>query len=234
MALTYTWDTVFNGVPAEGAHPADGNNAIRILKAAMDERLTREMYFGENDTTANHALHGRLREGAARAFIQDAAPTLSTDGNALDIYDEGRLWFESDDQNVLRIWDGSAWARVVRDWVRFCYQGPLVVADNVSPVILFPRVCTVNYVAAIVKTASTVKDIQLDLNNTSSGSIFTDETPAYMVIPAGQTTVAVLSSFHTANKEIPAGSGLTIDINQVGTVPGSDLTIVVEVLVGAA
>lgn len=49
----------------------------------------------EHETLATNSAGGVHKQGSARAFFQDAAPTTQIDGTAWDSGDTGSLWFDS-------------------------------------------------------------------------------------------------------------------------------------------
>ncbi len=102
------WNTTFESEPADTDPVAQGDNRIREDKLEVRNRAETELCFGTgftgSATNCVAADDGRLREGAAKVFVQDAAPTtIAIDDNTADnTLDEGRLWVDSNDNN--RLW----------------------------------------------------------------------------------------------------------------------------------
>jgi hypothetical protein len=101
-----TWNDAFNQQPAGSDDPAEGDDRIRELKVEIDGRLNQEHVFHDT-TTTSQSVH---RAGSARVYYQAAEPTLRPDGvTALGASDSGRLWVDSDDVTLKKIYNGTAW-----------------------------------------------------------------------------------------------------------------------------
>ena len=68
------WDASFEADPTSTDSVSLGDDALRQIKLEVSNRLETEMDFGEFDNVTTDT--GRLLEGAARAFVQSAAPTV--------------------------------------------------------------------------------------------------------------------------------------------------------------
>lgn len=112
MAFSVVWDSTFRGTPAGGADIREGDDRIRELKDALQERLEREHYL-DSASNANQGLH--LEGSAVSYYAGGSDPTNRPDGvTALgdNVYDKGRLYVESTaiaSANSLKTWDGTAW-----------------------------------------------------------------------------------------------------------------------------
>lgn len=121
------WDATFEANPANTDSLSEADDHMRQIKVETSNRLETELDFGEFDNVTTDT--GRLLEGAARAFVQDAAPTVDGtigatclaeadyDGNRG--CDEGRLWADSNDGYKLYVaqdsdadGDADAWQPV--------------------------------------------------------------------------------------------------------------------------
>lgn len=94
-------------LPIEGALAPTYNDIMRADKAALEAALNAYMYFETGGTQT-----GQPRQGAARPYFQDAAPTTRLDGNHFDSTDLGTPWIDSnatiDNQyNILTAADGA-------------------------------------------------------------------------------------------------------------------------------
>ena len=96
-----SWD---ENAPAASDPVGDGDNEIRILRAAVRNRLEIEHVM-----PAASGVGGEHLEGSARAYYASADPTDRPDGTAvLGADDEGRLYVDSDDDSM-KVYTGSAW-----------------------------------------------------------------------------------------------------------------------------
>lgn len=95
------WD---NTIPLDSANVADIPVEIRDLRTGTKLRADKE-----HVAYAASSAGGEHLNGSAKAYHQNAAPTLRPDGvTALDSTDKGRVWLKATDNSVW-IWDGSAW-----------------------------------------------------------------------------------------------------------------------------
>jgi hypothetical protein len=109
------WDTNFEQRPLGTDSPAQGDDRIRELKAAIRERLEKEHTMD----TAGGALvdHGWHKNGSTRVYVGTTAPENRPDGStALTAGDNGRLWIHSTTR-VVKVWDFSAGATTADRWV---------------------------------------------------------------------------------------------------------------------
>ena len=95
MGAYVVWDASYQTVPLDTEAVSAGARRIRDVKTQVQDRLKTELKFGTDGDT------GRLRAGAARVFLETAAPTVLSD-NAVDAglspsgaLDAGRLWVDT-------------------------------------------------------------------------------------------------------------------------------------------
>lgn len=98
------WDKT---LPIEGALAPTYNNIMRADKTALEAALNAYMYFLTGGTQT-----GQPRQGSARPYFQDTAPTTRLDGDHFDSTDLGTPWIDSnstiDNQyNILTAADGA-------------------------------------------------------------------------------------------------------------------------------
>jgi hypothetical protein len=229
-----SWTSTFEATPAGSSSPSDGDDRIRELKVAIEERMQNE-HTTHNDTYSNGTvakdwLH---KSGSASAYYQSAEPdkypdeTTSLDSNA-----KGRLWFNPD-KTELKVYDGSSWLDlIIQDLTRTFIQGTLFVGSNIGPLIIFPKVTNITKVSVRVKTAPVGSALRIDINkNGGDNSIF--GTPNYIEITDG-TYTATSTDIDGTNGSLAADDYLTIDIDQVGSdVSGKDLSISIVGTLGA-
>lgn len=107
MAISTTWDTSYEASPAGGDSPTSGDDEMRSTKLAIRERAELEHIWGTGEASAGHGWH---REGSAKAYFQDAAPTNRPDNaTSLTSDDAGRLWFDDNDSDRFYFYTGSTW-----------------------------------------------------------------------------------------------------------------------------
>jgi hypothetical protein len=237
--MAITWNATWAGEPAGTDNLSSGDDEIVELKTAVEERMANEhwTYVGDS-TSGNYLLDFTHRAGSAKAYFQDAAPTNRPNGStALDSDDAGRIWFDDDDADTPYFYDGTGWVGLSRTWIRFSIQGTLSTGEAVIPSIPFPRGGKIIGVYAHVDTAPTDAALRIDLekydlsDTTNDGSIF--DTPDYVEIAAAAKD-GNETSMDSNNQQMAAGDYLIVDIDQVGsTVAGADLSVTIEVLVGA-
>jgi microcystin-dependent protein len=112
QSVPYVWNSTWEDDPAEGDALGEGDDHFRNLKEEIRGRAETEHFWGVNTGAADD---GRHREGAARAFFQDAAPTTltrndyynGTTGAADNALDEGRLWADSNNGYTLQVTDAN-------------------------------------------------------------------------------------------------------------------------------
>ncbi len=101
--ISDTWDDPFETQLKDGTFISNGDNIIRSVRRAIEERVRREHGFGEDDEST-HGLHQSL---TTKIFTDE--PATRPDGTTLDSDDKGRLSVSS---STLKIWDGSSWQAV--------------------------------------------------------------------------------------------------------------------------
>lgn len=100
-----TWNSSYEADPAGSASPSEGDDEIRGLKLEFRSRLDQEHVI-LNTASTGQSTH---RSGSAVAYFQTTAPTLRPDGTtALGSSDSGRLWVDSDNGNLLKVYDNGS------------------------------------------------------------------------------------------------------------------------------
>lgn len=86
------WDGTGWNTSAPNDEALEGNTykELQDLRKGVGIRLDKE-----HETLASSSAGGVHKQGSARAFFQDAAPTTQVDGSAFDSGDLGSLWFDS-------------------------------------------------------------------------------------------------------------------------------------------
>lgn len=105
--MAIDWDALYELAPSDTTYVKDTDDAIRSLKTATRERVTKEHEFD----LASQARQGLHRAGSAVAFYQASAPTQRA-GVALAAADAGIFWVDSDTLQLYS-WNGSAWVEIV-------------------------------------------------------------------------------------------------------------------------
>jgi hypothetical protein len=100
--MAIDWDALYELAPSDTTYVKDTDDAIRSLKTATRERVTKEHEFD----LASQARQGLHRAGSAVAFYQASAPT-QRNGVDLSAADAGILFVDSDDKS-LKFWDGDS------------------------------------------------------------------------------------------------------------------------------
>jgi len=224
-----TWNSSFQQTPKPTDSPTQGDDTIRGLAVAIEERMKNEhtTYSGDSTLGVNTAdwLH---KAGSAVAFYQADEPTERLSGEYLV---QGMLWFNSTSGVLYVCTTGGAspaWTEVPAQIRHLTIQGPLVTGTNLIPFILFPKACTIVKVAARVKTAPTGAALTIDLNvynstGTLQGSLW--DGGSNLSITAG-TYSATSTSFNATYRVLGDDYYMTFDIDAVGsTVAGSDLSL---------
>lgn len=101
--MAIDWDSLYELAPSDTTYVKDTDDAIRSLKTATRERITKEHEFD----LASQARQGLHRAGSAVAFYQTSAPT-QRNGVDLAAADVGIEWIDSD-TGILYVWDGDSW-----------------------------------------------------------------------------------------------------------------------------
>lgn len=100
-----SWTVSWEATPAGADSPALGDDHIRDVKLEVRSRLDQE-HMILNTASSGESIH---RAGSARVYFQAGEPTLRADGvTSLDSNDDGRLWVDSNNDNTLTVYDGSA------------------------------------------------------------------------------------------------------------------------------
>jgi hypothetical protein len=221
-----TWNSSFQQTPKATDSPTQGDDTIRGLAAAIEERIKNEhtTYSGDSTSGVNTAdwLH---KAGSAVAFYTDTEPVTRLSGEALV---DGMLWYHPTNA-VLYVYDEgtTTWVAISPQIRHLTIQGPLVARTNLLPVILFPRACTITKVSARVKTAPTGAAITIDFNvyNSSGvlqGSLWDGATNLSIAAAAYSGSSTSMGTYDT----LAADWYMTFDIDSVGsTVAGSDLSV---------
>lgn len=81
------WNT---SAPNNEALHGESYLELQDLRKGIEIRMNKE-----HETLASSSAGGVHKQGSARAFFQDAAPTTQVDGSAFDSGDLGSLWFDS-------------------------------------------------------------------------------------------------------------------------------------------
>ena len=222
-----TWNTAFEATPAGGDTPTQGDDRIRELKEAMRERFEREHFM--NLASGLPAEDGEHLSGSAKGYRQTSAPTLQPDGTtALAADDAGRIWFDSDSDDIPGVYDGTGWVGFVRENRAVSIQGTLAVSTDVVPPLIFPRAATLRKVSARVITAPVGASLIIDINRNGANSIFASA--GDRITSAAASNSDTSSTFDGAEDNLADDDYLTIDIDQIGsTTAGADLSISVDV-----
>ena len=102
-----TWDLAYEAIPAGTDSPTAGDDNMRDMKLEGRQRLDQE-HVWLNTASTGETIH---REGSARVYFDNTEPTLRPDGvTSLDVNDDGRIWIDKDNDNLLKVWDGTALA----------------------------------------------------------------------------------------------------------------------------
>jgi len=110
MAHTENWNDSYEQEPADSDSPSGGDDEFRDLKRNVRERMLYEHQWKDSLTTDGHH-----KEGSARTYYTNTAPTTRPDGStALDSDDMGRVWFDINDTNALYHWTGTTWCGDVK------------------------------------------------------------------------------------------------------------------------
>lgn len=97
-----TWNLAYEATPAGSASPAEGDNEIRNTRLEVRSRVDQEHAI-LNTSTTGQSVH---KPGSAVVYFQAAEPTLRPDGlTSLNSNDTGRLWVDSNNDNLLRVYN---------------------------------------------------------------------------------------------------------------------------------
>lgn len=106
------WSAAYETEPADSDAISDGAGEIRDVKAKVRARIGAEHDFDTISTGNSGDETGRHLEGAARAFFESSAPSQlnGQDADSSQSLDDGRIWFDSDDNNQCYVYDETAGA----------------------------------------------------------------------------------------------------------------------------
>ena len=109
------------------------NDEIRANWEALEAALGKEMNFSTGGTAS---LQGILKQGGARCFFQDTAPTTRADGSAFASTDLGMLWIDSNSSpdNQLNILTATTptWTPVSTEIIAALLAGARVFASTLK------------------------------------------------------------------------------------------------------
>ena len=77
MAFTYTWNSSFEAVPADGDNARDGALKIRDLKKAISERMVQDHSWDVSSPNAKDGKHKQvsfLQQSSDPAAVADEIP----------------------------------------------------------------------------------------------------------------------------------------------------------------
>jgi len=226
--MAYTWDTNFKVDPEGGDNPSVGDDEIRAVRGAIEERMVNEHTTFADGTLGNYLLDWNHRAGSAKAYYQSATPTTRPNATtALGTADAGRIWVDSSTNRVY-VYSGSAWVAIPTLPLRITVFGGMAVGGAVVPRITFPFAVAITKVNVSLETAPTGAEFRVDLekNGNSGQSIF--GTNDYVAIAAAA-YAGSSTDFDGTYSLLSADDYLTVDVDQVGsTVPGSDLVITIS------
>lgn len=117
--MAIDWDALYELAPSDTTYVKDTDDAIRSLKTATRERVTKEHEFD----LASQARQGLHRAGSAVAFYQASAPT-QRNGVALAVADAGILFIDSDD-NLAEVWVGDSFEGIKAEYANTAGASPL-------------------------------------------------------------------------------------------------------------
>jgi len=114
MATNDPWDGTAWDVTAPDIDQPHGNDYKEIydLRKGVAIRLNKE-----HITLATSSAGGEHKQGSARCFFQDAAPTTQVDGTAFAATDNGSLWIDTNSDpvnqfNILTDYSGPTWTPI--------------------------------------------------------------------------------------------------------------------------
>ena len=99
MAFSYTWNSAFEAVPADGANARDGALKIRDLKKAISERMTQDHSWSVASPNADDGKHNKV------SFLEQASDPAA-EANEYKMYSKddtgNELYGRDEDGNVLQ------------------------------------------------------------------------------------------------------------------------------------
>lgn len=224
-----SWTNSFEASPAGDSSPSDGDDRIRELKSAIEERMRNE-HTTHNDDYSNGTVEKDWlhKSGSASAYYQSEEPDTYPDGStSLDSNAKGRLWVDEDNDKMY-VYDGSGtWNPVtsIASFFTFSIQGIVYEATDVVPHLPIPSNLEVTSVYIRVREAPDGSALRVNIKKNGSDSIF--DSPGYVEIPDGDYS-GNTSNMDETNSSLSEGDYLTVDIDQVGSDDhGSDLVVMV-------
>ena len=126
------WD---KGEPHEGILAPDLNDVLRDNNDALEAALDAWIRFETGGTQS-----GQPRQGSARPYFQDSAPTARLDGEYFDSTDLGAIWIDTnadpDNQaNILTAADGAGtetWTPITTEIIAVLLASARVFADTLG------------------------------------------------------------------------------------------------------
>lgn len=223
-----TWNASFQQTPKASDSPTQGDDSIRGLAGAIEERMRNEHTTYYSDSTSGTVSKDWLHKaGSAVTFIQAAAPTVRLSGEYLI---PGQLWYDTDTGVLYICTTGGVspvWTEIAAQHRHLTIQGSLAIGTNLLPAILFPKACTIVKVSMRVKTAPVGSACTIDLNvynssGTLQGSLW-----------ASSTNLSITAGNYAANTttmgtydDIGTDWYMTFDLDSVGsTTPAADLSL---------
>ena len=100
-----TWNAAWMLLPKNSQSPTEADDSVRAVKSEVERRIRNEHDTFSDATGGTQAADWRHKEGSARAWFEDAEPANAPSTGALA---SGHLWVDSNNQNVLRVYDDVA------------------------------------------------------------------------------------------------------------------------------
>jgi hypothetical protein len=101
-----TWNSAWENLPKNSQSPTEADDSVRAVKGAVERRARNEHETYNDATGGAEALDWRHKEGSARCWYEDSAPTNAPESGALA---GGHLWVDSDGGYPLLVYSGAAW-----------------------------------------------------------------------------------------------------------------------------
>ena len=153
------------------------------------------------------AAAANVADNKITTYFNDTAPTVdSIDGDALDELDTGDLWFDTNDNNKLYRWSGSAWVVVQDTSIQTniyttnttTIDGGKITAASISANQIAANTITAAKIAANTITANKIAANSITVNQIAANSITANEIAANSVaaaqIQSGAITAQAISS----------------------------------------
>ena len=108
------WDSTWENDPDNTDSVSLGDDHLRQLKQELSDRLDVEHDISTHSGGTDVADTGRHREGAARAFMAATVPSAIdvADDDSSTAIDDGRMWFDDDNENMLQVADSTTFEDV--------------------------------------------------------------------------------------------------------------------------